>query len=314
MRLPPPSRYVPHLAILALIGVATALVAVPRTFRGSPEGPIYLTMPKELGPYRGEKIYFCQNDQCARSFHESNLSDAQRQGTNLVCSTCGAPLESVAVGENAKLPPGTPIFRKIYTSTGRPHVQLSAVFTGADRKSIHRPQVCLVAQGNQIQNEYSREISISPTDKLKVRVLEYTGAARNETGKKVTSGSIFAYWFFNPEYETDSHFRRMLRQSVDDMITCYRPRWAYVSCVVPVDPERPGLAFEILDDFIPRVYPLFEECRRHLRDLDAGIPAGPDTPTDVPGYTGHRPKQEADATSTPPTAPSPTEQSSAETN
>ncbi len=270
------TRYLPHLILLALVAVTFVLVARPRELRGNPEGPIPLTLPASIGIYQGEDLYFCQNDQCAAAFSESELKSDENGDPQLVCTFCESELAMISIGENKMLPENTPIFRKIYTAPKLPPIQCTIVFSGGERMSIHRPQVCLISQGNRIVDEYNYEVKISPNERMPLRVIDMVQEYTNAYGERVAENAIYAYWFFNPERETPSHFSRLIRMAYDNAFRGYRPRWAYVSIAMFTDAENPDSYREILDDFVPLLYPVTEKLRREFRQMEKTAPEAGD--------------------------------------
>jgi exosortase len=132
-------------ALLVLfIGLSARHLSRPRVFRGAPNCPLDVLLPEELGPYHGEEVLFCTNDQCCRDYPRSEFPE---DGEGLTCPVCSSPLDTISIGERNGLPPGTPILRRIYTlgKNSQP-VQVSIVYSGLERNSIHRPQRCLVSQ------------------------------------------------------------------------------------------------------------------------------------------------------------------------
>lgn len=259
-------RYLPHVIVLATVLGTYGFLSLPRTMRGDPEGPIPLTLPDRLGPYIGEDLFFCQSDQCGRALRAAELAD-EPDGTRL-CPSCTNEVSSISIGERKELPKGTPIFRKVYSAPDRTDIQTTIVFSGTERRSIHKPQVCLVSQGHRIINEYDYDIAATPDHRMPVRVIEVMQEYTGTHGKKTLQQSIYAYWFFSPERETSSHFRRTLWMAYDNAVRNYRPRWAYVSLALLVDPARPNAFRAVLDDFVPRLYPLTEALRAEFRRLD----------------------------------------------
>lgn len=262
------ARFLPHLIVLAAILGTYGFLSLPRNLRGNPDGPIPLVLPEALGPYTGEDLLFCQNDQCGRVFRISELPPPEDPGAPRVCPTCTNALASISIGETKMLPKGTPIFRKVYRAVDRPDIQTTLVFSGSERMSIHKPQVCLVSQGNQIVNEYEYDVAVSETHRMPVRVIEMVQRHADAQGRQVTSYAIYAYWFFNPERETTRHAERLFWMAYDNGLRNYRPRWAYVSLAMAVDPGRPEAFKAVLDDFVPRLYPITERLRADLRTLE----------------------------------------------
>lgn len=288
----------PGLAALALVAATVAALSGERTIYGDPTGDVPLEMPTELGPWTGETVWFCQNDQCARSFPESELvaraaqapsgeaapdaaaqaspgetapDDAQDAAARK-CPECGGALSVVSLGENTLLPVETPIFRRVYHRAGHPDVLATVVFSGMERRSIHRPQVCLVSQGNRILDEFTSSFAAGPSDasgrvpKMPLRVLQIMFPLKDPaTGKTLSQApSVYAYWLFNPEYETVQHLARFARMLLDNCFRSYRPRWGYASISIAVDPDDPEAWRGELDDFLPFFRPVIDGVREKL--------------------------------------------------
>lgn len=254
--------------LLLLILSLYTLLSSPRKLYGNPIGEINFEMPEKIDFYDSENILFCLNDQCANSFSESKLP-ADNKTT---CPYCNGELSHISIGEIKLLPVGTPIYRKEYSTGFGPQLQTTVVFTGLERRSIHRPQVCLVSQGNRITNEYDYFVELKDNHKLKTKVIELTQEYTNQLGEKKFNDAVYVYWFFNPERETNSHLLRFLYMALDNALRNYRPRWAYVSICFQRDPNNPNEWKNIINDFVPRFYPYLQELRKDmLKDRDVEL-------------------------------------------
>ena len=264
---PPPAalwRLPVATALLVLfIGLSARHLSQPRVFRGAPNCPIDVPLPAELGPYRGEEVLFCTNDQCCRDYPRSEFPE---DGEGLTCPVCSSPLDTISIGERNGLPPGTPILRRIYTlgKNSQP-VQVSIVYSGLERNSIHRPQRCLASQGYQIIAEQNLDIPLEEDSSFPVHVLDIIRRYKNDAGRTVSQGGIYAYWYFNPERSTPSHFDRVIRIALDNILRDYRPRWAYVAIALSCDPEHREPAYEVLRDIVPRLLPVMRESQASLK-------------------------------------------------
>ena len=260
------AKIIPGLVVLALIVATGHYLSRPRVISGNPTGEIPLEMPKKLGEYTSERVIFCMSDQCSRAFRESTLNIETNGAiqTAANCPVCGSDLSTVSIGEMKLLPDNTPIFRREYVREGSPSVQATVVFSGIERRSIHRPQICLVSQGNRITNEYDYEVKNGTDSTLDVKVLELQQFFEEENGSKTFVSSIYAYWLFNPERETNSHLRRFLIMAIDNSLRNYRPRWGYVSISIVRDPRKPDAWKQQLDEFVPLFYPVIEDVRKKL--------------------------------------------------
>ena len=284
-------KALPGLIAFALVAAAALLLSRPRVLYGNPTGEVPLELPDQLGPYVAEDLFFCSSEQCGRSFLASELEAAEADATNAppssasapspdgaapaapvahavgrACPECGSPLSRVSVGEMNLLPDSTPVFRRVYRRPGGPDLTVTVVFSGVERRSIHRPQRCLVSQGNRITDEYSRDCANGPGSRMELRILEFGRPDR--TGDD--PGNIYAYWLFNPERETVYHSERFLRMMYDNCFRAYRPRWGYASIALARDRNRPDAWQEELDAFLPRLYPVLQDVRRKL-DAQRGV-------------------------------------------
>lgn len=267
------AKMIPGLVVFALITATGFYLSRPRVISGNPTGEIPLEMPAKLGNYTSERVMFCVSDQCSRAFRESTLSievdGILQPATN--CPICGSELAHISIGEMKLLPDNTPIFRREYIREGSPAVQATVVFSGIERRSIHRPQICLVSQGNRITNEYDYEIKTGPNTTLNVKILELQQSFEEDDGSKTFISSIYAYWLFNPERETNSHLRRFLYMAIDNSLRNYRPRWGYVSITIVRDPRNPDAWKQQLNEFVPLFYPVIQDVREKL-DAQRSIP------------------------------------------
>ena len=292
-------KALPGVACLLLLAGALLLLASPRTISGDPTGAVPLVLPDELGSWHGENMLFCTSDQCGRSylerdllaggsradlafgldekmleraggraaFHAAPTNDLSGPVSADACPFCGSPLSVISVGEQTLLPENTPLFRRLYVRPGHPDITATVVFSGMERRSIHRPQVCLVGQGNRITDEYTYQAKIGPGETFPVRVLEISRPVHGADGRVAGElESVYAYWLFNPERETDSHLVRFLHMTIDNVLRSYRPRWGYASIAIPRDPNRPGSGKGELDAFLAVFRPVVTKVRA---DLDA---------------------------------------------
>lgn len=260
----------PGLTAAALVGLAALVLSGGRVIYGDPNGDVPLVLPERLGPWVGEAVYFCQNDQCARSFPESSLPEGG--AGSIACPVCGGVLSTVSLGENNLLPAQTPIFRKVYSRSGHGSITATVVFSGMERRSIHRPQVCLVSQGNKIMDERTEMFGADGENGGEsggghpLRILRLAFQVKDpSTGKTVSqTPCVYGYWLFNPEFETVHHLSRFARMLWDNCVRAYRPRWGYASLSAEVDPANPEVWRDDFDDFIGRFYPVITGIRREL--------------------------------------------------
>ena len=206
-------------------------------------------LPDKVGGWLGERVYFCQQDQCARSFPERELEGSR------ICPKCGGGLDQVALGEHTLLPADTKISRRIYQNENGDAVTVAIVLSGSERRSIHRPQQCLPAQGFSIESSSVMAVPLEGRQPLQLTLIK----ARHARGSAmpVSSGILLAYWFVGGGHETHDHIKRAGYMAWDNLIYGVRPRWAYVSLQTPSGAGE-QVAEDLLAGFARQLYPILK--------------------------------------------------------
>ena len=253
-------RYIPYIICLVLFGAAFFALSIDRKVYGNPEAPVDLSLPDRIDDYTGHDITYCQNPKCSIQMEVSELLEG---GT---CINCESEVGHISIGEKNLLPAGTPIFKRMYKSGGGRNITVSFVFSGVERRSIHKPQICLKAQGNTIRNETTETVEIpGREDPLDIRVLDIARPYKDQNGNNQQHLGLYSYWFFNPEVETCYHNIRLTRMASDNIFRSYRPRWAYVIVSTSRLYKDKEKDMQAIKDFIPYLMPPIEELREKMR-------------------------------------------------
>ena len=171
-----------------------------------------------------------------------------------------------AVGprERATLPPDTEYARKTYSSVTGPELLCSIILAGATKSSIHRPEVCLPAQGVSVKGSRAVRIPIGDGRFIPARLLTTQNLLPTRDGGAVHVPSLFLYWFVARDTMTDSHYRRHIISAWDRIFRNRNQRWAYV-LVAPTHPERyfaeggftPEIGLPAIEAFVRAAAPTF---------------------------------------------------------
>jgi len=210
--------------IAALVVTGWALVEKTGV-ANSDEAGIVLALPDQVGGWRGSNILFCPDRTCGGQYFEAEL-----KGSTL-CPKCGRPLSNMNWAEHSMLPADTGLVRKYYALPGNQvGIHVTIVLSGDDRSSIHRPQVCMTAAGNEITDERTIQIPLAGRKELlQVRVMDMSRAYTREDGSPGSYTSYYAYWFVGKGRETASHIERMAWMAYDRIFHGVSHRWAYIS-------------------------------------------------------------------------------------
>ena len=151
--------------------------------------------------------------------------------------------------EKKMLPADTEFAKAIYfTPTKDPAkrdvVHCTIVLSGAERKSIHRPEVCLQGQGWTLMDSRTLPVDLGGGRVLSVRDLYMERSVALKDGKKKPLRAHYMYWFVGSDVTTPSHAERIWLTLWDNITRNVNHRWAYPSLFAVVSenfsPEEIG--------------------------------------------------------------------------
>ena len=125
--------------------------------------------------------------------------------------------QEASEAELTVLPKDTIIHKRRYEAPNGDWMAVTLVVGGRSKSSIHRPELCLPAQGFEMRNPRTRNVGGRDW-----RVIELAAKGSPSYG--------FAYTFFNQDgYATASHVARIFRDVVDRSLFNRIDRWVMVS-------------------------------------------------------------------------------------
>jgi len=172
---------------------------------------------------------------------------------------------AITEAELVDLPKDTGFARKEYDDFLGDNIFCTIVLSGAEQRSIHRPEACLPGQGWRILGQDNLPIRLDSGRNLVVRNLTIQHDAIAANNEHLLVNGYFMYWFVGEDVTTPSHFTRYFLSSWDRFAHNRVHRWAYVSILSQVtDSIRPnGLGAEqtrtMLADFIRKIVPTFQK-------------------------------------------------------
>lgn len=180
------------------------------------------SLPEDISGFTSDVPWFCHSEQCleveeAKRLHVKGLS----AGEGFSCPSCGAKMYKISLGESTILPKDTEIFKRTYKAADGLTYAVSMVIAGRRRGSIHRPELCLPAQGFVMTGAERVAVRVAGGSPAKVRVITV----------QPTGGSPFnlVYWFFCKERESCSHTERILSDIWDRSVHNRINRWVMVA-------------------------------------------------------------------------------------
>ena len=228
------------LVVIALGGAAYGLsLSSPEVQKGSEQGVI-MTLPETVGSFQGED-------------------------------------QEVSESERVILPEDTEFARKMYRDASGDQINAQIVLAGGEKRSIHRPEICLPAQGWNIKTGQAVPMTLNDGTELDVMRLDIARPVEVQPGVHKELRSIFLYWFVGKNMTTPHHWQRLAHANWDRVLHNINHRWAYIVVSAPVlegfSPNGKGHAEteKMLKEFLRELAPqiMSPEVRASLPRADA---------------------------------------------
>jgi hypothetical protein len=172
---------------------------------------------------------------------------------------------SISEAEKTILPSDTEFARKEYDSVQGDKITCSIVLSGAEKRSIHRPEICLRAQGWDIPSGQVIDVPLHSGHILKVMNLSITRSAVTTTGQKIQLPASYMYWFVGDKVTTPYHWERLWLTSWDRIVHHINHRWAYIIVMSNITEglqphgKNSTETLEMLKGFIADAAPTFQK-------------------------------------------------------
>jgi EpsI family protein len=231
--------------ILAAFLFPRFLVTRVRTF--DPELPVQ-ALPEEVGEWKAVEAFVCAQclkelEQAARERREpghpeTRMAYGAEEVKDNRCPVHHLPLTRtselpISFLVKNSLPAGTLFFRKLYrkpieANSRARDVVVTVVTSGKDKRSIHRPERCLPAQGWML---VSRDRLAFP---MKRRWEASFKPTRLVLQDKEGRRGVALYWYMSRRKWTGSNLERLLRGWWDRVFEGVNYRWSYALLFSPV--------------------------------------------------------------------------------
>jgi hypothetical protein len=250
--------FTPHLVLIGLMIVTALALAFTVDVALNDRPGVSMELPAVLeGGWAGDELRYSHDAENPQQYRTSELELPN------VDPVTGEKLFTMSLAEYEALPKDTRFVKSIYTNDATDQVFVSIVLSGRERSSIHRPERCLVGQGNTIVNQNFWNVLIPQVvevplegrrDPLKVAVLETVRNYRGADGERKAYYSYYAYWFVGQNRETPSHYARMLWLAWDRVVHSIGNQWAYIAVAGDREENSDASKQEIIT-FVQKLYP-----------------------------------------------------------
>ena len=157
------------------------------------------------------------------------------------------------------LPKDTVFGQRLYVAPDGFQVQNTVVMMGADRTSIHQPQICLVASGWKIDRQEETTIPIALPHAYNLPVMRLKASIVQKMGDTTQSVSgVYVYWFVADGEVTAGHKSRMWSMARALVKTGVLQRWAYVIYFATCPPGAEDATYRRMTELITQAVPEYQ--------------------------------------------------------
>lgn len=225
------AKLVPYFALVLLCPIFLFQAMNPEAVLA--EAP-KVALPGYLPGCVADEVRYCQNEQCMGMFALSQLPK-DKVG---ICPKCGGELKHASLGELTVLPKDTQIMKRFYRSRRGDTYLVSLIVGGRSKSSIHRPELCMPAQGFLMQ--HPRNFAVGDERRPFHAV---------QLGRLGVEPITLAYTFFNQNgLRTASHANRILADTWNRSVFNRIDRWAMVTVMAQNERSGHGFSMEYATD------------------------------------------------------------------
>lgn len=140
----------------------------------------------------------------------------------------GGELKGLSQEEIDVLPKDTQGARRVYKDAAGNEIYCALILAGREVTSIHRPELCLPAQGWVIESEHTEAVPAkqAPGGRLPVMRMNASHLVSGG-GADSRANCVFAYWFVGKDRITAQHWQRIMWTTMDRVFHNRNHRWAY---------------------------------------------------------------------------------------
>lgn len=166
----------------------------------------------------------------------------------------------IAETELSFLPEDTTFARRYYKNPEGSELMLSVVLMGQNRRSIHRPQICLTGQGWTIDRSDLLEVSMKKPQAYSLPVMRLIASRtfRDPSGRTQLMKAVYVYWFVADGQLSARHGQRQWWMARDLLTQGVLQRWAYVSCLAVGRPGSEEALYRQIEEFVAAAVPEFQ--------------------------------------------------------
>lgn len=187
----------------------------------------------------------------------------------------------MTASEKNHLDPGVKLVRNLYSSSTGRQIMSTVILSGFEKRSLHRPEVCLPSQGWTVTDRTPVTLRLADGREITVMMVRIFRDAEPQPGTRIRSRAVNFYWYIGSDGTTcPDHYEHVFLSYFDSVFRNVQHRWAMASIFVPlpeqhVGQEDPFIELGAVEDaraFIAQLAPQFMPAQ----------PSGSDPPASAP--------------------------------
>ncbi len=133
------------------------------------------------------------------------------------------------------------IERRLYTKSDRA-ILAGLVLSGAEKRSLHSPDVCLPAQGWRVSNQSPITLSVGGDQQITATLMNMYQDIETKDGRHARIRGLNLFWYVGSDGTTCAGYHEHVRKTYSDaLIKNINHRWTLVTMFVPLQDSSSGI-------------------------------------------------------------------------
>lgn len=222
------------LVVLILGGGTIALCYLFPNAALNPESGVILSLPESMPGYTSELVEMSETEKYWLPDDTLNIKRNYRS------VTAGNEMDRFEQGISANI-----------------------ILSGADKRSLHRPEVCMTGQGWSINKGQTKVVKLETEGgPLDVMDLCLSRTVEGQNGEPLVIKAHYVYWWVGKSVSTPHSYKRILLSAINNVFKNTNDRWAYPSVMVQSlgnDKAKDEAARERAFSYIRKFAPTFQK-------------------------------------------------------
>ena len=168
--------------------------------------------------------------------------------------------------EKNLLDEGVRLARSVYASATGRQIMATVILSGFEKRSLHRPEVCLPNQGWTIVDRTQMPLRLQDGREITMMMMRLFRDTEPQPGVRIRTRALNFYWYIGSDGTwCPDHYEHVFLSYFDAVFRNIQHRWAMASFYVPVseqlvgeeDPLAELNAMEDARQFIAKLAPTF---------------------------------------------------------